>query len=85
LGRAGRAPYRHGEFMQNSRPVSTSPSIFDDSMPIPTPRYRRDDLRPGGTINGPAVIEDAHSTVVIPPGAKLTVDANRHMRIATGP
>jgi N-methylhydantoinase A len=35
----------------------------------------------GQRFDGPAVVEDAWSTVVVPPGAALTVDARGHLHI----
>jgi N-methylhydantoinase A len=47
-------------------------------------RFRhRDDLAPGQHIEGPAVIEDAWSTVVVPPGAVCWSDEHRNLQIDT--
>ena len=35
-------------------------------------------------IAGPAVVEDAWSTVVVPPGATLVADEAGHLHVATG-
>jgi N-methylhydantoinase A/oxoprolinase/acetone carboxylase beta subunit len=35
-------------------------------------------------VNGPAIIEDAWSTVVLPPGATLKVDGCGHLHIDVG-
>lgn len=39
-----------------------------------TPVYRRELLASGNTVAGPAVIEAADTTCVVPPGLKYTVD-----------
>lgn len=36
----------------------------------------RDALGPGATLDGPAIVEEAHSTLLIPPGWQLTVHAS---------
>lgn len=66
------------------RPTRTLPCWFDPEGPVATPRYRRDDISPGFAIEGPAIVEDAHSTVVVPPAASLSADSGLHLRIATG-
>ena len=50
---------------------------------VATPVYARDRLTPGAALDGPALIEEAESTAVIGPGARVTVDAfgNLIMRI----
>ncbi len=39
-----------------------------------TPCYEADRLRHGNAITGPAIVEETKTTVVVPPGARLTVD-----------
>lgn len=62
----------------------TSSCWFDANGPLDTPRYARDGLPSGTTIHGPAIIEDAWSTVVLPPGATLGVDGHGHLHIDVG-
>ncbi len=62
----------------------TAPAWFAPGAPAPTPRHARGALAPGQSIAGPAIVEDAWSTVVVPPGAMLTVDAFRHLHIDAG-
>ena len=57
---------------------------FDDSAPRETPRVARDTLAPGARLDGPAVVEDAWSTTVLPPGARLRVDDTGSLRIDVG-
>jgi len=40
-----------------------------------TPCYDGDRLRHGNVITGPAIIEEKKTTVVVPPGSEVTVDA----------
>ena len=65
-------------------PDGTRPCTFDTGGPIATPRYARSGLVAGRALAGPVVVEDAWSTVVVPPGATLTADEAGHLRIATG-
>ena len=64
--------------------VRALPCTFDSGGPVPTPRHARDSLVAGCALPGPAVIEDAWSTVVVPPGATLVADDAGHLHIATG-
>lgn len=42
---------------------------------VETPCYDANQLRPGNAIKGPAVVEETTTTIVVPQGAELTVDA----------
>jgi N-methylhydantoinase A len=56
-------------------PVSERPVYFDETGEFTdTPIYDREQLAPGATIAGPAVIEQTDTTVLVPPGARATVD-----------
>ena len=61
--------------------ASISRCWFDASEPIETPRYRRDALPPDAHIDGPAIVEDAWSTVLVPPGAKLACTEGGHLEL----
>lgn len=65
-------------------PVKTGPCTFDTGDAMPTPRYDRAGLDAEKAISGPAIIEDDWSTVILPPGATLTPDAQGHLHIETG-
>jgi N-methylhydantoinase A len=67
-----------------SGPVKTTPCIFDARRTMPTPRFNRAGLAIGKTLQGPAIVEDGFSTVVVPPGAALSADSHGHLHIATG-
>ncbi len=47
----------------------------------PTPVFDEDRLGPGSRLDGPAIVESPFTTVVIPPGAALTVDDYRNLVI----
>jgi N-methylhydantoinase A len=59
-----------GRARTGSRPV-----CFDAGAGrLPTPIFRRDRLRPGDTVGGPAVIEEYGSTLPLHPGFRAEVD-----------
>jgi N-methylhydantoinase A len=63
------------------QPTSVGPCWFDPSAPLQTPRFDRDHLPAGVRIDGPAIVEDAWSTIVVPPGYVLRADAMGHLWI----
>ena len=65
-------------------PARTLPCTFEAGATAATPRYDRAALAPGRALAGPAIVEDAWSTVVVPPGAALVADEAGHLHIATG-
>ncbi len=44
-----------------------------------TPIFYRDDLVPGSEITGPAIIQEAVSTTLVPPGFSVTADTNGNL------
>ena len=48
---------------------------------VTTPVYARHLLAVGAVLEGPAIIEERESTVVIPQMARVTVDAHLNLRI----
>jgi N-methylhydantoinase A len=52
---------------------------------LDTPVFRRDDLRAGHRIAGPAAIEEAASVTILNPGQSLTVDPYGNLLLATQP
>jgi len=56
-------------------PETERPVVFDEAPEaIMTPIYDRDNLHAGAVIEGPAIIEQLDSTVLVPPGLKAEVD-----------
>lgn len=51
---------------------------------VPTPVYRRDRLKSGNVIEGPALVEEHASTTVLQPGDTARVDAFGNLQIAIG-
>ena len=68
----------------DNKPAKSMDCVFSSQGSIPTPRYDRTGLVADQTISGPAVIEDAWSTVILPPGSSLNVDAHGHLHIDVG-
>src|SRR5262249_15112473 len=56
--------------------------ISADGRWQPAAVYARDRLRPGDSIDGPAVVQQVDATTVIEPGAVATVDTIGNLRIA---
>lgn len=54
---------------------------FADAPHRQTPDYDRADLPPGVRIDGPAIVADAASTVVLPPASSIVADEHGHLHI----
>jgi N-methylhydantoinase A len=65
-------------------PIATARCWFEAAGPVDTPRYERGALAPEHTVEGPAVIEDAWSTVVVHPGCGARADGHGHLHIEVG-
>jgi N-methylhydantoinase A len=52
---------------------------------IPTPVHPRGGLSPGREIDGPAIVEDAWSTILVYPGQRCRCDALGHLWIEATP
>jgi N-methylhydantoinase A len=65
-------------------PVKTAACTFAAGQTIDVPRFDRATVAANQAIAGPAIVEDAWSTVVIPPGAALTADRAGNLVIETG-
>ena len=63
------------------QPTSIAPCWFEPAAPHDTPRYGRDQLPGEAMIAGPAIVEDAWSTIVVPPGYTVSSDAMGHLWI----
>jgi N-methylhydantoinase A len=68
---------------QKPSPEEIRSVFFGTGRPLPTPVYRRQSLAPGARINGPAVIEEKTSTIVIYPKQIAKVDAYLNVEINT--
>ena len=61
--------------------VRTAEAVFGPDGPLATPRLDRTGLAAGQRVDGPAIVEDEWSTIVLPPGASLVPDAAGHLHI----
>lgn len=52
---------------------------------VPTLLYRREQLHPGATINGPAIIQELSSATVVPPDARAEVDPYGNILLELSP
>jgi N-methylhydantoinase A len=56
-------------------------SVFFHDKIVNTPVFEREDLIPGRSMRGPAIITEYSATTVIPPGKKFSVDAAENLII----
>jgi N-methylhydantoinase A len=79
-GRDGDLPAAAIAGNKSSEPRSLRPVYFrSGGKPVEAPVYRRDALRVGSTLSGPAIVEEAQSTLVVGPGDHF--EADRHGNI----
>ncbi len=62
-------------------PTATRSVWFSGEEPVEAAVWWRQDLAPGTTIEGPAVIEQLDATTPIPPGYRALVDNNLNLVI----
>jgi len=68
---------QHEKDSSTVKPNSERNVVFDEEpSAILTPVYDRDKLLAGSVVNGPAVIEQLDSTILVPPGLKAEVDTS---------
>jgi N-methylhydantoinase A len=67
----------------SGRPKGRRMVDFDESGRLETTIYERDELIPGVSIEGPAVVEEPASTTVVYPGQRVTRDDLGNLRIET--
>ncbi len=70
-------PLTDAEVLPDAR-VATKPVVFEGTA-RPTDFYRREALRPGNEIEGPAIITEFSATTVVPPHFRATVDTYRNL------
>jgi N-methylhydantoinase A len=69
---------------ENEGAFKTTPCHFETTGEIATPRHDRDTLPTGKKLKGPLVVEDAFSTIILPPEASLTADTDGNLLIDCG-
>ncbi|MDG4898388.1 hydantoinase/oxoprolinase family protein [Mesorhizobium sp. WSM4976] len=68
---------------QAPRPRAARPAVFGREA-VMTHRYEGNDLLPGTTVTGPAVIDEMTTTIVVPPGSVLrATEYNYAISVAT--
>lgn len=65
-------------------PSATAAVWFDETAPVQTPIWDRGALPAGTTLAGPAIITQFDATTVVPPGARLHVDAALNLVMEIG-
>lgn len=72
---------RPTDLQQAENPTPTKPTPrrmetvwFEEQHSTPTPLYNREELAPGNSIEGPALISQPHSITVVEPGFTATMD-----------
>jgi N-methylhydantoinase A len=58
---------------REATPRATRGCYFGDVTPVPTAIFKADDIAPGNTIRGPAIIEEPTTTLVVFPGMTAEV------------
>jgi N-methylhydantoinase A len=53
--------------------------LFDDGVRVETPTYSWDRMQPGHKLDGPALIDDSTTTVLVPAGFRCEVDPYRNL------
>jgi len=59
-------------------------AVLFDAVPTATAVYARDRLPAGAALEGPALIEEAGTTTVVPPGFRAGVDAHANLILERG-
>ena len=73
---------RKHEIKSAPKPQNHRPVWFENGY-IETPVYKRSDFTAGSHLIGPAIIEETESTLVLPAGFKLDVDAAHNLVLET--
>ena len=81
---AGADPPRARAGAPLPEPVARRPVHFDEEEDaLDTPVYDRDALRAGTRLDGPAIVEQLDSTIVVPPGVTAEVDPHLNIRMTS--
>ena len=65
-------------------PVGERETVFERGRASISPVYRRDDLAPGQVIEGPAIVEQLDTTVIVFPGDRMATDPWDNLVITLG-
>ncbi len=80
------APVRQSTLIRAGEPLRGRRAVYfqETNDYVTTAVYDRDALAPAAAISGPAVVEEAGSTLVIPPGASAVVADNGNIIVTLG-
>lgn len=83
IGRTPKPDFAFEETVRQDPPAPTEirPVWFETTQWVDTPVHHRDNLACGTVLQGPAIIDQLDSTILIPPGASAEVDGYRNIRI----
>jgi len=70
------APYPLSDPDPSSARIEVRPAWFGDGF-VDTTRYAWPRLQPGNRVEGPAIVEDSTTTLVLPPGRAIRIDEYR--------
>ncbi|MFE9139297.1 hydantoinase B/oxoprolinase family protein [Streptomyces sp. NPDC007355] len=84
VGRAGpHGPVQVARVTPDSRPGTLAPRttvrMYSAGTPHDTPLHRREDLRPGDGVDGPAILAEADATTVVDSGWQATATDTGHL------
>lgn len=66
--------------------LGSRPAYFPEAGGwVETPVYSRRDLVGYGSVDGPALVEEAHTTIVVPPGARVEADPFLNLTVTIDP
>ena len=85
IGETGKPPIQPTPLVSDANPseacISQTPVTFENES-LSTDFYRREMLRPGNRIVGPAIVTEFSATTVIPPNFFVIVDAYQNLVLA---
>ena len=84
LGRPEVAEQESGRDRSSPTPAATRPAWFGTGEAHNTPHFRAETLSPGHGVSGPAIIEEATTTVVVYPGWSATVTTSGDYLLTKG-
>ncbi|MGI9556560.1 MAG: hypothetical protein ACR2N5_01320, partial [Solirubrobacterales bacterium] len=69
---------------EGSTPGAARRAFFPETGATETPVLSREEIASGSLRDGPCLIEEAHTTIVVPPGDTVEVDAHNNLVIVVG-
>jgi N-methylhydantoinase A len=69
---------------RRAQPVGRQRAVFAGPGEVQLARYDRGALAPGAAVDGPAIVDDEWSTIVVYPGQRATADGSGNLLIDVG-